>query len=656
MKPCVIGEDPWKGGKFSICIWDDPGIIAVGRCEHQALRNKVLNDPSLTIEQRQALQRNFRNFVDGFVAGEELVIRDGGGTIENLHRALLTCSKAWPEHDNDMRYATDNAKVRRLALEHGENWRICPAPLKEELGDHLRAYARPIAGGNGEYFYDVETGSCVLTADNVDRARKGTPEQARMALDDIMNRLIDKERTNGKTFAQRWNPSTRQPELIIFNILFDIKDFMQTVRPSDGDATQALARISDYMRDPQNVQNERLMIDWAAPEFAETVYARIHREKPTTVISEEERIGLSAQYYRKIQWEKGADVRDGMLRLHPQVDERVSGIIIRYSNKLGRRLHCINVGTSVSPGAKRKSPIHNRNVYIIECLLKGEARPTIEIARRLEWDTIDYLDHELRYAPDTEDTIRLATTLAQRHVAWRWLGIDQSILLGMNACVPEQFSIKHRYRGEHTALLGRTILAHFFVRPYVYGTPTPDIGDGALADHPYREDVCTFMGEAAAVNMIVGRGDSVNMVLFNDGDEILITDPTDHNKPSKIVVSDATGVFNDSIRPLEVILQEHLPKMEKIAPAGTKFRTRFIEALLDRYEEISADYCDRPEHYEEVLHRRPSEGVDAQDVQLHDDPGNNTFENQGSFKARYRRVLQRMKTTTKDALYKSVKS
>jgi hypothetical protein len=184
--------------------------------------------------------------------------------------------------------------------------------------------------------------------------------------------------------------------------------------------------------------------------------------------------------------------------------------------------------------------------------------------------------------------------------------------------------ISERYLGHNRAYVGQVFWATYFERDYVAGIATDKVPRSRYADPEFARRFAALLGRAAAPNLVVGRMNLRNQVLFDDGDEILIVDAD--GLPADVQVSDPTGTFMD----YEHALTDHAERYARpviVRLPHVDDPREFTEAYLAAFEQrlawIQEEYRKRRRAFDTLFkHRRW-------------DPG-------GSFAYRWHRALQRL--------------
>ena len=168
------------------------------------------------------------------------------------------------------------------------------------------------------------------------------------------------------------------------------------------------------------------------------------------------------------------------------------------------------------------------------------------------------------------------------------------------------------------------IWSTYFEREYLPGMATDKIPPSRFRDPAYSLKFAALLGRAAAPNMIVGRTNLEDHVLFDDGDEVLLE--AAGGRPSEILVTDHTGAFAEYTLPFEQHCAAYAAPVNRrlsALPYPKDVAATYVESFLERFLHIQQEYRKRKRAFDALFkHRR-------RDVQ-------------GGFAYRWERVLDRL--------------
>lgn len=144
---------------------------------------------------------------------------------------------------------------------------------------------------------------------------------------------------------------------------------------------------------------------------------------------------------------------------------------------------------------------------------------------------------------------------------------------------------------KRTGPAGIRVWSPYFERDYVPGMATDLIPPLRFQDRPFALAFARLLGQAVAVNLIVGRHDLEGRVLFDDGDEVLVED--DRGRPLEIVVADQTGTFRDyhtDLRRSAAAYAEPINRRWSWLSCPEEFVRSYLAAFVERFSSIQEEY------------------------------------------------------------------
>jgi len=504
-----------------------------------------------------------------------------------------------------------NERVRDAIMRRGELWRITPLPKSAEEIRALIGSARIGIRGAEIYYYSATTGVRFLTYDQFERMGQWEERALRFQLDEIREYL---GRMNAAGF----------PELAFF-------------------PTEARLSRSHFSRlDFAALSKEDLLASWAAlrDRFAARVKPELRRDDPDNVewrnrlaaalLNQEEEVateqtllGLSAEFFLQVEWLPGGRIEEGEIVFDPAAetadasDETPRKFIFNFVREYGD-LEYINVGRVVASLSYRIAQPGRRAVYIAVLKLQQSSDQMVHILRLQKQGVREYLDQG--------NSLLDAMVRAEEYTEYildRRLGCRQ---LGMN--LPLRVSsrrISERYVTREGGAY--PIWTPYFEREYIRGTATDKLPRRRFETEEFALACARLLGAAAAPNLIVGRCDALGAPLFDDGDEVLVSD--EHGLPVDIVVSDHTGTFNDYASPLTEFTTAYAQPVNRRRgflkdPKG--FAQAYLDGFQTQFLHIQEDYRLRRRAFDSLFSHVPSQ-------------------EQGSFAYRWKRVLARLDGT-----------
>jgi len=516
-----------------------------------------------------------------------------------------------------------NEKVRKAVEREGECWRIAMLPRSLPEMIHMIAASKVAIGNREIFYYDRLTGTHFLTCQEFASLESLDDAELRQQLIEI------------RDLSKRFNRlGTAEIRFFMADDTFGADevcqyDFAGMDSTSLRSAYDSLRRKFESAVSPEFRHDDLQSVQWRSRMYASLL------GQDDECISEELLLGMSSEFFMQVQWLPGCRIVDGELVFDPILDaaassdgdpelealrdEKCRGIILNFVREHGDLEH-INIGRIVDSLSRRTAFHGRRGVYVAAFKLRGSDEEIVNIVRMQKWGVHEHLDE----GKDLLDAILEADDYTE-YVFDRRLGCRQ---LGMN--MPSRFTAKRlaeEYWGSRRECHGTMIWSVYFQRDYIRGTASDKIPACRLEDPAYALPLARLLGRAAAPNMIVGRCDLDGLVLFDDGDEVVIEGPD--GIPAEIVVADQTGTFVDYLRELDESAAEYarpiLCRRQSVTDPGS-FAAAYLDAFQDRFRAIQQEYEKRRRAFDTLFrHQRRDEC--------------------GSFAYRWERVLARLQRT-----------
>ena len=524
-----------------------------------------------------------------------------------------------------------NEKVRLAIKKRGENWRIAPLPQSpDEMKRMIQTSMIPI-GGRSIYYYSRDIGTRFLTyqqfcelgslpddelALHLEEIRDCTGHYNRMGYPEI--EFFSTAESFGHAFAPSLCPQPPLPG--------GTRACFETFKGLFRDAVRA-----DLRED--NVEN---------PEWRNLMFASLIGQKGVT-LPEELILGLSSEFFMQIEWLPGGCIDEGELMLDsifeeaddaqssPELralcDEKARGFIFNFVREFGD-IDYVNVGRVIGSLSRRPTSAGRRDVYVAEIRQLDSLQPIVRILRMQKWGIKEHLDE----GKDLLQAIMEAEDYTE-YILDRRLGCRQ---LGMN--LPTR--ITTRKIGEHyygQSYYGQQIWSTYFERDYIPGIATDKLPRSRFQNASYALKFAELMGRAAASNIVLGRMNLKNAVLFDDGDEVMVED--EDNFPREIVLSDHTGTFTDYTSDLHVFAEAYtLPIQRRLADftAPGDVIECYLAAFASRLGHMKKDYLRRKRSFDTLFKHRPRD-------------------EHGSFAYRWECILNRLNNTDPMTLTEAIR-
>lgn len=475
-----------------------------------------------------------------------------------------------------------NEKVRTAIKQRGECWRITPLPtVRGEMRQRIQA-AKIAILGREIYYYNSTTGTRILTYDEFARLELLPEDQLRLQLAEVQRHSASRNHQH-------------YPEISFFTAEdFSAADFAGIDFPNIP--ADELARVYAHLkaRFHDAVRPEYRVDDHSNAVWRNRMFSALIAERDEHV-SEEMLLGLSPEFYMQIHWLPGARLVNGQLlfdevleeegdpshgfRAGRSCDKNVRDLFYNLIREYDD-LEYINIGRVVNSLSRGRPSRGRRDVYIAVLKQRGAAEETVSIIRMQKWGVREHLDRGLPLEKAMYESEEYTEYILDRRTGCRHLGLNiPAKITSRKICEP--------YVAPWTGPSGIMIWSPYFERAYVPGIATDKMPRHRFADPQFSERFARLLGRAAAPNLIVGRCDIEQRVLFDDGDEVVLEDA--QGMPLDIVVADQTGTFNDYRRELAASAIAYAGPVNRrleYLPNPERFAAVYLAAFVERFEEI----------------------------------------------------------------------
>lgn len=518
-----------------------------------------------------------------------------------------------------------NEKVRSAIKRRGENWRIAHLPrTPDEMKQMIQHALMPIRG-RAIYYYSRDTGTRLITYQNFCELGNLPDDELKLHLGEICNYSMKFNRMAHPevTFFGADKSLTRLP------LNHSIQD---SIRPFYGALKTAFhAAIPLHLRE-DDIDN----IEWRNAMFSALIGQR------DTAIPEEILLGLSPEFFMQIEWLPGGKIEEGELifdsifdeldahpassELQQLCDEKARGFIFNSVREFGD-IEYVNIGRVIGSLSHRPAAIGRRNVYVSEVKQANIDRPFVRISRMQKWGIREHLNEGKQILNAIMEAEEYTDYILDRRLGCRQLGMNLAPRMTTR-------KLNEYYRGP--AYEGQ-IWSTYFERDYLPGIASDKIPRSRFQNPTYCIKFAELLGRAAAPNIIVGRMNLVNTVLFDDGDEVILECPI--GTPSELVVSDHTGTFTEYKSPLESFAKSYAAPILKRLPYFASPQAvidAYLATFVERFSHIQQDYRLRKRAFDTLFKHRPRD-------------------ERGSLAFRWERVLDRLNHTNPSSLEKAIR-
>lgn len=645
MRPAILGEHPLardeqgnlksrigtiflRGG----VVVTLPGIHATQRIAYTDFLNQQRRLKGLKPLTAEEEMEEWNQSVDLIMENDAILIRPDPENMAAAFAADEMLQELISKHKIRFLNVMDEL-VRQAIKERGECWRISPLPQSPEQMERMIREARIGIGGQAIYYYSMLTGTRFLTFDEFARLGTLEPEALARHLQEIHEYSGRKNRRHHR-------------EVDFFGVegSFGHEDF-GTSDFSQAEPRQLTARYEELKAAFRKAVPLELRVDDPNNlEWRNRIFSALLGQRDQTVADVILR-GLSPEFFMQIQWLPGGRIEDGEFifdsifdelaqrpgdeELTALCDEKAKGFIFNLIRDFGD-VEYLNVGRVARSLSRRPKASGRREVYIAEIKQHDLAEPVARIIRLQKWDILDHLEE----GADILKAIMEAEEYTE-YVLDRRLGCRQ---LGMN--LPTSVStrrIYQPYRGPRKEYEGQMIWFTYFERDYVGGVATDKIAVPKYQSNEFAIRFARLLGRAGAPSLIVGKADLNGRALFDDGDEVLLTDS--NGMPNAIITSDLTGTFVNYLTSFEDSAEDYARPVSRrlaLVPDPSAFAAAYLEAFVEHFVLIQQKYHDRKRGFDALFrHRRRDEG--------------------GSFAFRWEKVLERLERTDAQALGEGIR-
>jgi len=500
---------------------------------------------------------------------------------------------------------THSVKVRSTLCERGENWRMARHPISDD--DMANLIERSIVSIEclPVYYYNSATGTRFITAGGYAAVSRLSDLDFRRQIKEVVVGLNQRNRLG-------------HPEVDMFPITtpIEIKKALKNLpitELSDSELRRAVDKIATDWRAsvPVELRDESTAnYDWR-----NAMCQTITRQPIETAADERELVsGIASEFYRQIEWLPGARIDNGELIFDEIYDEaartqdpvllslcdsRAKSLIFNLTRVFGA-IDFINIGRIARSLSLKPNPNgHRGSIYIVQYRDSGASKAKMMIMRFQKWGVAEHLD-------EGKDLMRamLESDEYSEYILDRRLMCCQ---LGMN--LPRRIGFGYfteKYHG-HNQYNGISVRTGCFVRPYVRGIATDKIPLPRYRNPAFAQKFAMLLGEAAAVDLIVGRrSGTTKEILFDHSYEIVLCG--DDGLPSSIRVTDHAGSFVDYRRELVEGVADYAEPVRSRKAYVTDyvaFANTFVDAFVAKVAEVQNSYRSRRKAFDGLFADRP---------------------------------------------------
>jgi len=518
---------------------------------------------------------------------------------------------------------TNSAKVRAALRERGENWRMARAPISQEDMDDLVAKSRVAIEGRALYYYNRATGTRYLTASDAAAIGAMEGDEFRRQVAELVEGLSKRNRHG-------------QPEIDLFPTTTppDVKKALKALDAKQADEASLKAAYRKIntewrMSVPPGLRDESL----SNFEWRNAICRALTRLPNDTSAEEQELIaGIAPEFYRQIEWLPGVRIDGCEVVFDPIYDEaartqdpellslcdpRVKSFLFNMM-RLFAKMKYVNVGRIVNPLSRRPIEGEKRvHAFIMQYLEDGASAPKVMMIRLQKWGVPEHLDEGKDILQSIVEAEEYSDYILDRRLMCRQLGMNLPMRLGYG-------HFTERYRG-FNQYNGCTVRTAFFIRSYIPGIASDKVPASKLRNPAWARKFAFLMGEAAAIDLVVGRrGSTTGELLFDRCHEVVKTGVD--SMPVEVKIADHEGSFYEYEKPLEAIAPDYAEfakSRREMVGEYAPFAESYVEGFRRKLAETQAAYRRDKRAFDELFSDRP-------------------YDTNGSGAYRWARVLKRL--------------
>ena len=499
---------------------------------------------------------------------------------------------------------THTAKVRNALRSAGDNWRMARQPESPE--EIVAAIGRAYTAIKFArvYYYAPYTGTRYLTAGGLAEAMKLNGEDFVGQMAEIVKGLKGRNRLGQPEVGLF--PSSLSPE--IKNDFWGL-DFALGEKAL-REKVEAIA-LKWRMALPAKLREESVdNLEWR-----NEMSATLARQPNETSAGDEELVkGISPEFYRQIEWLPGGKVRDGRLEFDPlfqeaqrtgdpdllaMCDMRVRNIIFN-AMRMFSSVEYVNIGRIARSLARYPVEGHRRGqVYFVQFKERCQPDERLFVIRFQKWGVAEHLDEGKDLLTAIYESNQYMDYILDRRLACLQLGMNLPFHVGAGR-------LTEKYLGDNQ-YHGTSVQAFFYARQYIRGTASDKIPPARFANPAFARRFAQLMGEAAAVDMVVGRRATETGEHMFDKYFEMVQMGAD-GLPARIVVTDHAGSFVNYKHDFAEYVPAYanvMRRRKEFVQDYDAFCEAYVTAFKNRLAGMQRQYLDHPRTFDELFSDRP---------------------------------------------------
>ena len=500
---------------------------------------------------------------------------------------------------------TNSAKVRAALRERGENWRMARQPISQDDMADLIAKSRVSVDNLPVYYYNHATGTRFITASGYAEVEKLPADAFRRQVAEVVSGLNKRNRL-GRPEVDLFPPSTPP----------DIRRAFKDLKPDSLDDAALKAAcdkimIAWRMSLPADLREETSAnFEWRN----EMCHALTRGPNETDAEEQDLVAGIAPEFYRQIQWLPGARIDRGEVIFDAVYDEaartqdpellalcdnRVKSFLFNTTRLFGA-IDYINIGRIANSLARHPLEGSRRgNAYILQYRETGAAEPRVQMIRLQKWGVAERLDEGKDLLQAIVESDEYSDYILDRRLMCLQLGMNLPHKLGYG-----HFTEKYRGNNQYN---GVAVRSAYFVRTYVPGVASDKIPPAKYRNPAFAMRFADLMGEAAALDMVVGRRDSMSRSpIFDQYYEVVRLG--DDGLPAEIRVTDHAGSFVEYERLYVEYVADYaavVARRRTFVSDFAGFAATYVEGFRRRLVATQASYRARRKAFDNLFIDRP---------------------------------------------------
>ncbi len=500
---------------------------------------------------------------------------------------------------------THSAKVRNALRARGENWRMARHPISQDDMARLVESSRVAITGEPIFYYNTATGTRYVTV-------AGSEILANLPIGEFRRQAKEAQ----AMLSRRNRMGYVELDLFPTTTPIEIKQQFKSLKIdelSDDELRERVRRIDTEWRMsiPVELRDESI----ENYEWRNAMCQTLTQSPNETGADERELIqGISPEFYRQIEWLPGARVDRGEVIFDPLWDEynrtrdpelreicdpRVRNILFNLTRLFGD-IEYVNIGRIVRSLAREPIAGSRRGcVYIIQYKEARKPLANLYIIRFQKWGIAEHLDEGKDLLQAILEANDYSDYIMDRRLMCQQLGMNLPARVGFG-----QFTEPYQGSNQYN---GTTVRAFYYIRSYVPGMASDKIPVAKYRNPAFALRFAQLMGEAAAVDLVVGRRSTETKENLFDKNFEVIRIGAD-GLPSRLIVTDHAGSFVNYLHTFEesVAPYAHVVRTRaKLVPDVAAFAQAYVEAFHRKLEETQANYRARRRAFDDLFVHRP---------------------------------------------------